>query len=108
MHCQLACEWRGAQLPATFHTPSWLAPVAQHALVAAWRASQASSGASGPQGHTTHVLLQVCIVTGGATGIGFSISQALAECGAHVILACRPQDSADSACEVGHRGFQCV
>jgi hypothetical protein len=32
---------------------------------------------------------QVCVVTGGATGVGFAVSQALAEAGAHVILACR-------------------
>jgi hypothetical protein len=38
---------------------------------------------------TTLPPVQVCVVTGGATNIGFAISQALAEAGAHVILACR-------------------
>jgi hypothetical protein len=45
--------------------------------------------------------LQVCVVTGGATGIGYAIAEALAGAGAHVILACRPQDGADRACQVG-------
>jgi peroxisomal 2,4-dienoyl-CoA reductase len=50
---------------------------------------------------------QVALVTGGATGIGFGISELLAELGAHVVLASRKPANLDAALATIHaRGHQ--
>lgn len=48
---------------------------------------------------------QVALVTGGSTGIGFGISQLLAELGAHVVIASRKQVHLDAArADIASRG----
>ncbi len=42
---------------------------------------------------------QVALITGGATGIGFGISELLSELGAHVVLASRKLEQLESAAE---------
>lgn len=41
---------------------------------------------------------RVCIVTGGATGIGLGIARAMARLGARLVLASRNQENLDAAC----------
>ena len=47
-------------------------------------------------------MLQVCVVTGANAGVGLATVQALADRGAHVIMACRSLDRGGAAAEVGH------
>jgi gluconate 5-dehydrogenase len=42
---------------------------------------------------------EVCLVTGGATGLGFAIAQALVHCGAQVVICGRRQSELETATE---------
>ncbi len=47
-----------------------------------------------------HLYLQVCLITGGNSGIGFETAAEMAKKGCHIILACRNVEKADHAAEV--------